>query len=502
VSRGSAQLNAPIKDPKWALRELLSHSPLFSGLALTQLDQLIGASRLRQLGAHECLFRAGQPIRDMHLLVSGTLKRSTVLAGQRKKIIELVQTQQILSLGELFAASRYACSAETITPCIVVALDISKLRAAIRQDLDLSWRIIEALAQRQCAIEFDVTGYHYGLTGTQRVLDYLIELAGGPPGLAGESSVTLNTSKKIIASRIGMTPESFSRSLRLLTDIGAIVVEGRNVHIQNAALLNTEVGNANERVNFFRRSNVARTGPGKSLSPGALINLCGRPRVLSQRMAIAWALVGQNITPAKAAVKLRQLETQFVRTLDRLGNIGLSDPLADRLATVMEVWPRYRQALFGAAPAMASAPLVLELSEEILEAIDHLAREAATHAAVPAAHYVNIAGRNRMLSQRIGKFFLFREWGVCSDAMLQRMGDSWCEFEVNLAELKRSGMSVPELAAQLNEITEQWQKFESILSPNLANAKRSQHALAAIAQGERLLRYVDTTVKLYERLAK
>ena len=82
------------------------------------------------------------------------------------------------------------------------------------------------------------------------------------------------------------------------------------------------------------------------------------------------------------------------------------------------------------------------------------------------------------------------------------MGESWCEFEVNLAELKRSGKSIPELAAQLNEITEQWQKFESILSPNLANASKRQHALAAIAQGERLLRYVDTTVKLYERLAK
>ncbi len=493
---------ATVKDPKWAQRDLLSHNPLFSGLAPTQLDELAGASRLRQLGAHECLFRAGQPIRDMHLLVSGTLKRSTVLAGQRKKIIELVQTQQILSLGELFGASRYACSAETITPCIVVALDLLKLRAVIRQDLDLSWRIIGALAQRQCAVEFDVTGYHYGLTGTQRVLDYLIELAGGYPGLAGESTVTLNTSKKIIASRIGMTPESFSRSLRQLTDIGVIVVEGRNVHIQNAALLNTEVGNTNERLNFFRRSNTASARPGKSLSPGALINLCGRPRVLSQRMAIAWALVGQNITPAKSGVKLRQLEIQIMRTLDRLSNIGLPDALADRLDAVIDVWPRYRQALFGTAPAMASAPLVLELSEEILEAIDRLAREAATHAAVPAAHYVNVAGRNRMLSQRIGKFFLFREWGACSDAMLQRMGDSWCEFEVNLAELKRSGMSVPELAAQLNEITEQWQKFESILSPNLANAKRSQHALAAIAQGERLLRYVDTTVKLYERLAK
>lgn len=495
-------MNVPIRDPKWAQRELLSHSPVFSGLAPARLDELVGASRLRQLEARESLFRAGQPIREAHFLASGTLTRSTVLAGQRNKIIELVQTRQFVSLGELFGASRYACSAETVTPCIVVALEIGKLRAAIHQDLDLSWRIIEALAQRQCAIEFDVTGYHYGLTGTQRVLDYLIELAGGRPGLAGESAVTLNTSKKIIASRIGMTPESFSRSLRLLSDNGVIVVEGRNVHIQNAALLNTEVGDTHERLNFFRRSNTAGARPGKFLSPGALINLCGRPRVLSQRMAIAWGLVGQNITSAKSAVKLRQLETQFMRTLDRLSNMGLPDPLADRLDAVIDVWPRYRQALFGAAPAMASAPLVLELSEEILEAIDHLAREAATHAAVPVAHYVNIAGRNRMLSQRIGKFFLFREWGVCSDAMLQRMGESWCEFEVNLAEMKRSGMSVPELGAQLDEITEQWRKLESTLAPNLANASRSQHALAAIAQGERLLRYVDTTVKLYERLAK
>ncbi|HRE19319.1 MAG TPA: hypothetical protein PLW86_19995 [Rhodocyclaceae bacterium] len=51
-------------------------------------------------------------------------------------------------------------------------------------------------------------------------------------------------------------------------------------------------------------------------------------------------------------------------------------------------------------------------------------------------------------------------------------------------------------------ITEQWQRFQSMLLPNVTNASMNQHALAAIAQGERLLRYVDTTVKLYERLAK
>jgi len=86
--------------------------------------------------------------------------------------------------------------------------------------------------------------------------------------------------------------------------------------------------------------------------------------------------------------------------------------------------------------------------------------------------------------------------------MLQQMGDSWCEFEVNLAKLRGGGMPVPEVSGQTKGITEQWQRFESILLPIVTNASMNQHALAAIAQGECLLRYVDTTVKLYERLAK
>lgn len=54
-----------------------------------------------------------------------------------------------------------------------------------------------------------------------------------------------------------------------------------------------------------------------------------------------------------------------------------------------------------------------------------------------------------MLSQRIGKLFLFREWGLGGQLVLQRLETSRIEFECNLAELQRSGKGIPELAAQL-----------------------------------------------------
>lgn len=485
----------------WAQRELLAHTPPFSGLASAQLDELVAASRIVEYHANDFLFHAGAPIREAYVLISGTVKRSTTLSGELEKVLELAQPQQVLSLGEVFGSTSYASSGQAITPCIVVAVDARKLRAITRQDVDLGWRIIQALAQRQQAIEFDLSGYHYAMTGAQRLLDYLVELAGERPGLAGETTVTLKPSKKIIASHLGMSPETFSRSLRLLSENGVIVVEGRHVHIQNAALLNTEIGNERQLVSFPRKPKHGSAKEDSTISPGALINLCGRQRVLSQRMAIAWGLVGRNIALVKSRVKLRQFEIQFERNLNHLNRLDLPSVLADRLTILKDAWQLYRQALFEAEPALAGARAVLDLSEELLLATDRLTYEAEKLSATPAAHFVNIAGRNRMLSQRIGKLFLFREWGLGGQLVLHRLETSRIEFECNLAELQRSGKGIPELAAQLDEVDGQWRKFESMLIPSLANIGKARYALTALAAGESLFRHADTAVKLYERLA-
>ena len=496
------KLASGLRDRRWAIGELLSRCTLFAGLPAAQLAELVAASRVLEFEPHSFLFQAGAAIRDAHLLVSGTVKRATVLSGDTEKIIELVQSEQMLSLGEVFADSCYAASGEAITHCIVVAIEVRKLRPLIRRDPDLSWRVIQTMAQRQCAIEFDVTGYRYGVTGTQRVLDYLVELAGGHQGLAGETTVTLKTSKKMIALRIGMTAESFSRNLRLLSDSGMIVVEGRNVHIQNAALMDTRIGEQNQRLSFSRKAKTTGGQTRQQLSAGALVNLCGRPRLLSQQMAMAWAMLGQNIAPSKSAARLRRLKQQFEQTLASLEALDPSHGLGQRLNTVMDLWPPYQHALFAAEPPLANAETVLELSEEILAAIDRLTHDAEDQASLPAAPYVNIAGRNRMLSQRIGKLFLFREWGVFSEAMQQHMSESLGEFEANLAELKMSQTSIPELSAQLDEVGALWRRFLVVLLADLRHASKERHALAVLAEGDRLLRHVDTAVKLYERLAR
>ena len=183
-----------------------------------------------------------------------------------------------------------------------------------------------------------MTSHHYGLTGAQRLLDYLLETAGERPGLAGETTVVLKASKKVIAARIGMTPESLSRNLRELSDSGVLVVDGRKIHIQNAALLDTVSGDTKRRLNFCRKRKINALNVATPLSAGALVNMCGRLRVLSQRMAIAWGMIVFVVAPHKALIKLRQLEKEFERNLARLDKLELATNLAEKLTRVKAVW--------------------------------------------------------------------------------------------------------------------------------------------------------------------
>lgn len=495
-------MNARINDPHRAQRKLLSGSQLLTGLQPALLDELIAASRLLELSANQTLYKAGEPIREAHLLFNGSVKRSTIIPGGATKVIELVQNEQLLSVGELFGATHYASTCCGITQTLLVAIDIRKLREATQCNLEFSCRIISALARRQVDTEFDVTSHHYGLTGAQRLLDYLVDMAGDRAGLAGETTVILKASKKVIAARIGMTPESLSRNLRELSDNGVIVVDGRKVHIQNAALLDTVSGGNKQRLNFCRKPKGTSLDAAPALSTGALVNMCGRLRVLSQRMAIAWGMIALALAPHNALIKFRRLEKEFERNLARLDKLELAADLTERLTPIKALWSRYQALLGGDEPSMQRLEEVFELSEELLAATDGLTGRAASLAGLPEAHYVNMAGRNRMLSQRISKFFLFNECANLDERIAALTPPSYLEFESNLQALGKTGNIPPELSAQLQVVGGQWQKFIRTMCPDLSHCARTQHTRLVMAEGDRLLRSVDTTVKLFERLTK
>lgn len=494
-------MNARLEIPHRAQRELLSGSRLFSGLPLLLLDELVLASHLVEARANQTIFKVGDPIREAHLLFNGSVTRSRLIPGGSSRVVELVQNEQMLSMGELFGATHYASTCLATTRTLLVAIDMRKLREMVRQSPELSYRIITTLAHQQCAGESGVAGYHHGMTGAQRLLDYLLELAGNRTELAGETTVQLKASKKMIAARIGMTPESFSRNLRELSDKGVIIVDKRHVHIQNAALLDTVSGTSKQRLNFYRKRKGEGPLSAKAPSPGILVNRCGRLRLFSQRMALTWGAIATDVLSGTTKTRLRQFEKEFERNLAWLEHVQPASELGGQLNAIKPLWLSYRQAISSDEATEVLAGKLFILSEEILDATDGLTLCATHLAGIPAAHYVNMAGRNRVLSQRISKLFLFREWDGLHARIDDLLVSSCTEFESNLQQLVRTGSNQPELTAQLQVVARQWQKYIRTLCPDLTHARKTIHARIVLAEGERLLRCVDTAVKIFERLA-
>jgi len=485
--------------PEPGIHEAIGRLPLLRGIEPRVLRTLAEASRFVALGPHDVLFRAGDAMRDVHMLLSGSIKRAVHVDGNVEKVVELAVPPQLIDLGEAFHLPVRVSFAEALSKSSVLAIDAEAFRKAVLESTELSSRVIRALAARQCEIEREALS-HPGLPVPRRVLEYLIGLAGDRRSLAGETTVLLKPTKQAIAARIGISPETLSRALNELSEAGLIVVERSAVHIQNAAL-----AGRGERADGDATRAAVAAKPAKARPAGdsaaALINACGRQRMWSQRLAIAWILLGRHIAPGDARRVLRRTTAQFERNLARLDALGLHGALQEGLQRLHEQWDAFRHAIFDAEPAIERAGSVFALSEFLLHAADQLTLRAEEACGTPEAHRINVAGRNRMLSQRMTKQFLFCNWGVDPARARRSLEDARNEFLANLAELKAASGTVPELAAQLDEVEVRWKTFRDEIARLPAASAGVRQIRPVLDASERLLRHVDTTVRLYERLA-
>ena len=90
------------------------------------------------------------------------------------------------------------------------------------------------LSQRLYRLVADIESYTLR-SATERVTGYLLAALDddASPGRPGE--VLLAASKSVLASRLNITREHFSRILHELSLAGLIRVSGRNIHILDSA---------------------------------------------------------------------------------------------------------------------------------------------------------------------------------------------------------------------------------------------------------------------------
>jgi hypothetical protein len=238
-----------------------------------------------------------------------------------------------------------------------------------------------------------------------------------------------------------------------------------------------------------------------SLSLGAAINKAGRQRMLTQRMAKAYLMIGQGVLPERAGKLLAESAALFEAQLAELRELVPDHEVHAALVALGEQWRVYVEAL--ATPSdRGSAEKIYKLSDALLAVAHRLTLAYEKQAATPAGHLVSVAGRQRMLSQRMAKFYLFRAWAINPQPAQQELEIARKEFVAGLAELNAAPQNTARIKAELELVNQQWLFFDTALAASYDGTEIKRGLQDVATTSERILEAMENVVGLYEGLVR
>jgi nitrate/nitrite-specific signal transduction histidine kinase len=227
------------------------------------------------------------------------------------------------------------------------------------------------------------------------------------------------------------------------------------------------------------------------------VNKAGRQRMLSQRMVKAWLALGQQVEPARAERALNESMTLFDRQLAELREFAPTDAIRETYEQLEPLWGKLKRALVGTAPSAAAAPALLALDAKVLAMAHQGTQQLEQHSGKPVGHLVNVAGRERMLSQRMAKFQLSLAWQG-GEAAREQIAIARREFVAALDVLGNAAEATDAIREQLALARQQWIFFDSAL--NRAAGPVGREAADVFVSSENILQVMDHITGLYARL--
>lgn len=228
-----------MKYPELHIPAVLAQLPLFGELDNTVQARLAQASRERRYAKGETIFRMGESPSGLFIVTDGLVKEACTSPDGREKILELIDAPHSFGESALFLDTPYPYFAAALADTRVLHIDKATLLELAFTQTPLARRLVQLLAKRVLALIRDLETYATQ-RNVQRAACYLLERCDETTEnqpIENQANITLPTSKVVIASRLGMTPETLSRNLRDLADAGLITVRGNRIRIRDIARL-------------------------------------------------------------------------------------------------------------------------------------------------------------------------------------------------------------------------------------------------------------------------
>ena len=210
------------------IREALAASHLFSELSAEQMERVRRHSHMTDMVEGESLFFQGDNASCFYLMLMGRIKLFRVSPEGKEKVVEIMEAGSTFAEALMFRDQpHYPVTATALTPSRVIGINCREYKAMLRESIDSCFLLLGSMSLRLHGLIKEIDALSLD-TGTVRTVAYLLHQA--PPDRA---SFELRVAKSVIASRLSVKPETFSRILKSLHESEILTIEGRFVTIHD-----------------------------------------------------------------------------------------------------------------------------------------------------------------------------------------------------------------------------------------------------------------------------
>ncbi|MRJ01912.1 MAG: hypothetical protein GXO19_00380 [Epsilonproteobacteria bacterium] len=247
------------------------------------------------------------------------------------------------------------------------------------------------------------------------------------------------------------------------------------------------------------------------------INLAGKQRMLTQRMTKDVLMVVAGIEPQKAKEDLKRSMELFDRTIKGLmeGDSGLGlvpvqdGKVQEQFKKVYNLWKPFKERIEKVLSGKYSKEDLqyirdhnMELLKEMNKGVQLLvgvSKKSKSH----KAQAINLAGKERMLSQRIAKDILLLHLDPSSKEAKEDLQKSVALFEKILnglrngdKELGLAKTEAPWIVEELEKAQKMWEEFKR----DMEKAKSKEELAKLMETSDKLLAQMNKITKMYEAI--